>query len=234
MKKGELRKEAIVRTAEKLFFEKGYDETSIQDILDALSISKGGFYHYFESKIALLEEISRQKCASNIERIRMELFSGKFSSIQKVNLLLSAIFPFGRESAEYNALTFKVSYIDGDVHFRNQTRQLMLDELCPLMNETVLEGISDDSFFVRYPGHIGRILLMLGYDACDEVCRMLAENADNPEIVIEMLDLLNAYREAVETLLGAPHGSISLFDVEQILSAIRQTAEQILILKGCV
>ena len=231
MKKGELRKEAIVRTAEKLFFEKGYEETSIQDILDALSISKGGFYHYFESKIALLEEISRQKCAVNVERIRMELFSGKLNSVQRVNLLLSAIFPFGRETPEYNALTFKVSYIDGDVHFRDQTRQFMLDALCPLLDETVYEGISDESFFVRYPGHIGRMLLMLGYDACEEVCRMLAGDADNPDIVINMMDLLFAYREAVEGLLGATHGSIQLFGVEQILEAIRQTADEIKLLK---
>ena len=231
MKKGELRKEAIIRTAEKLFFEKGYDETSIQDILDALSISKGGFYHYFESKIALLEEISRQKCAENVERIRMELFSGKLSSVQKANLLLSAIFPFGRETAEYNALTFKVSYIDGDVHFRDQTRQFMLDALCPMIEETVYEGIADESFFVRYPGHIGRMLLMLGYDACEEACRMLAGDADNPDIVINMMDLLYAYREAVETMLGAAHGSIHIFGVEQILEAIRQTANEIKLLK---
>lgn len=231
MKKGELRKEAIIRTAEQLFFEKGYEETSIQDILDALSISKGGFYHYFESKIALLEEISRQKCANNIERIRMELFSGRLSSVQKANLLLSSIFPFERESAEYNALTFKVSYIDGDVHFRNRTRQFMLDELCPLMDETVYEGVSDQSFFVRYPGHIGRILLMLGYDACEEACRMLAEDADNPDIIINMMDMLYAYREAVEGMLGCTHGSIVLFNVEQMLSSIRLTAEQIKLLK---
>lgn len=231
MKKGELRKEAIIRTAEQLFFEKGYEETSIQDILDALSISKGGFYHYFESKIALLEEISRQKCAANIERVRMELFSGKLSSAQKASLLLSSIFPFERESAQYNALTFKVSYIDGDVHFRNQTRQFMLDELCPLMDETVYAGISDGSFFVRHPGHIGRILLMLAYDSCEEACRMLAEDADNPDIVISMMDMLYAYREAAESLLGASCGSIVLFNVEQILAAIRLTAEQIKLLK---
>jgi len=231
MKKGELRKEAIIRTAEKLFFEKGYEETSIQDILDALSISKGGFYHYFESKIALLEEISRQKCAANIERMRMELFSGKLTTLQKINLLLSSIFPFGRETPEFNALTFKVSYIDGDVHFRDQTRQFMLDELCPMLDETVYEGIADESFFVRYPGHIGRMIVMLGYDASDEVCRMLSMNADNPDILIDMMDLLNAYREAVESLLGASCGSIQLFNVEQILAAIRQTAEQIKLLK---
>ena len=50
MKKGDLRRQAILDTAEALFFERGYEETSVQDILDAMELSKGGFYHHFESK----------------------------------------------------------------------------------------------------------------------------------------------------------------------------------------
>ena len=98
-----MRKEAIMKTAEKLFFEMGYAETSIQDILDALSISKGGFYHYFDSKNALLEEICRERSARDIERIRAELFSGKFSPVQKLNLLLGALHLFNREDARFVA-----------------------------------------------------------------------------------------------------------------------------------
>ena len=45
MKKGDLRRGQILDTAEKLFFEQGYDRTSIQHILDALGLSKGGFDH---------------------------------------------------------------------------------------------------------------------------------------------------------------------------------------------
>ena len=36
---------------------RGYDRFSIQDILDATGASKGAFYHYFDSKDALLDAI---------------------------------------------------------------------------------------------------------------------------------------------------------------------------------
>ena len=232
MKKGELRRDSIIRTAERLFFERGYDETSIQDILDALSISKGGFYHYFESKIALLEEICRQRASVELERIRAELYSGKLSPVQKLNLLLGALHLFSRESPEFTALVLKISYIDCDVHFREQTRSFMLDNLRPMVDEAITAGIADGSFFTRNPGQIGRILLMLGCDVNDEVCRILAENPDNPDCVIGIVDLLNAYREAAESLLGAGFGTISLFDVEHLMRAFRQTAVQLKILEA--
>lgn len=231
MKKGELRRDAILKTAEELFFEKGYEETSIQDILDALSISKGGFYHYFDSKSALLEEICRQKSGREIERVRAELFSGKFSPVQKLNLLLGALHLFGRASAKYAALVLKVSFIDGDVHFRDQMRGYMLENLRPMVDEVLREGLAEGCFFTRNPGKLGGILLMLGQDVNDEACRILAADPENPDCVIEIMDLLDAYRESVEALSGAPFGSIQLFDLEQTLHSFRQTAAELNLLK---
>jgi len=231
MKKGELRKDAIMKTAEKLFFEKGYAETSIQDILDELSISKGGFYHYFDSKNALLEEICRQRSARDIERIRAELFSGKFSPVQKLNMLLSALNIFSREEPRFAALMLRVSYVEGDVHFRDQMRMYMQDSLRPMVDEVLREGMEDGSFFTRNPGQLGRILLMLGYDVNDETCRILAGDFDNPDCVISIMDLLDAYRESVESLCGAAFGSILLFDVEHLLNSFRQTAGQLNLMK---
>ena len=222
-----MRKEAIMKTAEKLFFEMGYAETSIQDILDALSISKGGFYHYFDSKNALLEEICRERSARDIERIRAELFSGKFSPVQKLNLLLGALHLFNREDACFVAMVLKVSYVDGDVHFRDQMRTYMQDNLRMMVDEVLREGMADGSFFTRNPGQLGRILLMLGYDVNDEVCRILAAEHENPECVIAIIDLLDAYRESVENLCGARFGSISLFDLEHLMDAVRQIAGEL-------
>ena len=58
MLKGDIRKQAILDTAENLFFEKGYVKATIQDFLDALECSKGSFYHHFESKLQVLTELS--------------------------------------------------------------------------------------------------------------------------------------------------------------------------------
>ena len=61
MRKGDARREQILRTAEALFYAQGYEQTSVQDILDAIGISKGGFYHHFESKLDLLDAICQQR-----------------------------------------------------------------------------------------------------------------------------------------------------------------------------
>ena len=74
MKKGDLKRSSILETAERLFFEKGYEQTSIQDILDALSMSKGGFYHHFTSKEAILSEICDNRVIASLGQLKWDVF----------------------------------------------------------------------------------------------------------------------------------------------------------------
>ncbi len=227
MKKGELRRESIVRTAERLFFEKGYEETSIQDILDELSISKGGFYHHFDSKISLLEEISRQHGERDLERLRLELSAGEHSPVRKLDLLLGALFTVDHSEPRFAALVLKISYIDGDVQFRDRMRNFMVESLRPMVDEAVAAGMADGSLFTRYPARLGEILLQLGCDINDEVNRLLARNCDNPEFVVELIELMDAYRESIEMLSGSGFGKFSLYDLEHMTQSMRQTAQEI-------
>ena len=48
----------IVSAAWKLFYEQGYDDTTIEDIIEESQTSKGSFYHYFGGKDALLSSLS--------------------------------------------------------------------------------------------------------------------------------------------------------------------------------
>lgn len=64
MKKGDERKVEILNTAERLFCTRGYAGTGIQDILDTLQISKGGFYHHFISKDAVLKTICERRAVA--------------------------------------------------------------------------------------------------------------------------------------------------------------------------
>lgn len=48
----------IITAAWKLFYEQGYDDTTIEEIIDESGTSKGSFYHYFEGKDALLSSLS--------------------------------------------------------------------------------------------------------------------------------------------------------------------------------
>src|SRR5256885_16974182 len=52
-----VRREAFVDAAERLMQTRGYEQMSVQDVLDDLGASRGAFYHYFDSKQALLEAV---------------------------------------------------------------------------------------------------------------------------------------------------------------------------------
>lgn len=82
----------ILNVSSKLFFEKGYDKTSLQDILDNLNgLSKGAVYHHFKSKEDIFDRIASQigehnleiflkiKCDSNLTGLE------KLKTIVKVN-----------------------------------------------------------------------------------------------------------------------------------------------------
>ncbi len=57
-KSGRNTKQKIVSAAWKLFYEQGYDDTTVDDIVFESGTSKGSFYHYFESKDALLGSLN--------------------------------------------------------------------------------------------------------------------------------------------------------------------------------
>ena len=53
-----VRRDEFVDAAQRLIQSPGYEQMSVQDVLDELGASKGAFYHYFDSKEALLEAVS--------------------------------------------------------------------------------------------------------------------------------------------------------------------------------
>lgn len=64
-------RETILNCAIHLFYSKGYDAVSVQEIVDAAGITKPTLYYYFKSKYGLLESILEERC----DRINQQLRS---------------------------------------------------------------------------------------------------------------------------------------------------------------
>jgi AcrR family transcriptional regulator len=62
-------RQEILRTAARLFQQRGYDATSMNDVAAALKLSKGGLYHHFQSKDEILYEIMNHAMEITQERV---------------------------------------------------------------------------------------------------------------------------------------------------------------------
>ena len=83
MRKGDIRKQEILATAEQLFCRNGYEQTSVQDIIDCLHSSKGSFYHHYASKEALLEGICRNRAEPGTVFLPVVIFTPSRNLIRK-------------------------------------------------------------------------------------------------------------------------------------------------------
>jgi TetR/AcrR family transcriptional repressor of nem operon len=62
--KGEGNRQRIIDAADLLFYQRGYSQTSFQDISDATDIPRGNFYYYFKTKDEILEAVVKYRLAS--------------------------------------------------------------------------------------------------------------------------------------------------------------------------
>lgn len=217
MKKGIERRDQIIEAAERLFYEKGYEQTSVQDVLDALSLSKGGFYHYFQSKIELLEAVCRRQSVRDAEEMTAAV-ARQEGAVAKLNTLLRYCGLLRADRMDFALLVLRVGYLGGSLQLRACLREGLMEAALPMMREIILEGLAENVFFTRFPDDIGELILQLFANITDELAMLIASGAPENQMG-DMLTRLETYRCSVETLLGAPFGTITLCDLRLIPEA---------------
>src|SRR5579864_2290752 len=69
VKKPDQRRNELLDCAQELFLARGYDNTTINDVIARAGVSKGALYHYFTSKEAMLEALAERFAARSIEAL---------------------------------------------------------------------------------------------------------------------------------------------------------------------
>lgn len=103
MRKGDETKREILRAAEQLFCQKGYEAASMQEIVRAAGVSKGGIYHHFASKEEIMTLLSHQHAQESAERAEAQLADAP-DDLARLNLLLSACLPMRDEDTAFTAM----------------------------------------------------------------------------------------------------------------------------------
>ncbi len=93
----------IITAAWDLFYEQGYEDTTIEEIIETSGTSKGSFYHYFEGKDALLGSLS-YIFDEEYERLK-ETIADDMNSFDKLLYLNGALFSMIEERIDIDLLT---------------------------------------------------------------------------------------------------------------------------------
>lgn len=185
--KGEKRKQELLKIAYRLIISKGYEETSIDEIIAEARIAKGTFYYHFKSKEEMLEALINMMITEQTERAR-QILSAPLPVPQKTVAIITAFRPNLDEAAIQEALNRKDNII-----LHEKINRRVIDEAVPILSEVVEEGIAQGILKCENIKERVRMTLIISSDTFD-----------HREFTSADIDV---FIDTVEKILGAEKGT---------------------------
>lgn len=224
MRKGDMRREELLATAERLFYTKGYEKTSVQDILTEMNFSKGGFYHHFDSKLSVLEAICDLRAAETCERAGQALEQTQGSAVDKLNAVFGASQILVGGQPGFVSLLLQVAYREDGVLMREKMKQRQLEGLLPVFGQIIAQGVENQEFFAADIPATAEMLLRMYLLFTDDIAFLLAREDSEEKLMDAIVRKLGVYRTSIERMLIAPFGSVVMLEVRDL----QQMAQRIL------
>jgi AcrR family transcriptional regulator len=212
-----VRRDTFVDAAQTLITSKGYEEMSIQDVLAATGASKGAFYHYFDSKAALLDAVIERMIEQSTLVIAPILDDATLPAIEKLRTLFAAMARWKWERSDLVLQLLRVWTADENAIVREKFRRRAGAWLTPVFGAIVAQGTAEGAFDIAAsPEHTARILVTLHLGAGETATDLFLACHAGTVSFADVEESLHAYPEACERLLGLPAGAFPFIDRETL------------------
>ena len=221
------RRKDILDAARRLVYSKGYEHMTIQDILNDLGISKGAFYHYFDSKGAVLEALVEWMVVQEILPILTGIVKDPhLSGIEKLHRYFDTSSRWKSAHRTFIMELMRVWNADENAIVRQKLTTMSVKYVTPLLTEIICQGIQEGDFTTEYPEQISKVVYYILLGMSDTLIELLvASETDRQEMDIEntIVTYIDALTDAVERVLGARKGSLNLIDRQTLMEWFKPT-----------
>ncbi len=208
-----IKRNEILDATQRLVYTKGYEQMSIQDILNELQISKGAFYHYFGSKGDLLEALIERMVQEVEPMILPIVHNPQLSAFEKMHNLFDASARWKTARKDYLMSLMRVWYADENALVRHKTYTRMLKYISTWLATIIRQGIAEGVMTTPHPDQIGEMVLVLMENMGDTFMDLLLADSSEANSLQRAIELVTAYNDALERILGAASGSLNLVDM---------------------
>ena len=159
VKDPEIRRAEIMDAAMLLFMEKGYANTTTQDIVDKVNISRGLLYYHFKNKEDILYCLVERYSEKLLREIHVIINDDDKTAIEKIRAFIDAtIISTDNVSAEGTELQKTVD-LEENRYMLDKLSHKLIEKLTIYFERIINQGISEKVFSVKYPSETAEFLM---------------------------------------------------------------------------
>lgn len=214
VKAAEVRREELLDAAQRQFGAKGYDGTSVADIIADVGISKGAFYHHFASKEDLLEALACRHARNATAETRVVLDDPTLDSFSKLVGFLGIMRGSKLRNAAELRATFEPMFRPENLTLFMRTHRAVNGVVKPLLARLIAEGVAERTFDTPDPDGAAETILHLLTSNRDLVTELYLtrDRLTFERLSRQLMTRLTYLGTVIDRILGLPEGSIELAD----------------------
>jgi AcrR family transcriptional regulator len=135
----------IIQISEELFYKQGYNETSVNDVIEKIGIAKGTFYHYFKSKEEVLKAIVQKTLDELIEQAEL-IINDK--NIDAKNKMKKIFFESNKKDGEEIKITKSLHQVENRALHEEINIQIVI-RFTPIIEKIVKQGKKEKVFKIN-------------------------------------------------------------------------------------
>lgn len=223
----DVRRRELITCAQNLFYTKGYESTSVRDIVNEVGVAKGTFYYYFDSKLAILEatvdELAKQSLKLVVEIVDDE----SLSATQKWVLTYQVVNNWKAERKE--ELLHIVQALRKEENtlllFKLQKKGIQL--FAPEFARIIAQGVEEGVFDVEFVEEAAELTLTMQTAMSDTFIDIVLNPQCHDDPMATAQRKVAAMQSATESILGATPGSLPLIDTQSLSAWFEDQKEMV-------
>ncbi len=195
VKEPEVRRNEILDAAERLFAAKGFDQTSISDILDAVGIARGTLYYHFRSKEEILDAMIGRSTQQLMAKARSIANDRSLPALQRITLALMAL----NMENDLGHVVMEQVHKPQNALMHQKLQQELLAGVDPIITGLVEECMAQGICHTDYPAETVEMIMLYSNTAFDAMADADAQSRQRR---------IEAFIYNLERLFGMERGSM--------------------------
>jgi len=202
------RRNAILDAAQRAVMARGYEQMAIADLLGELRISSGAFYHYFDSKPALLLALVERMVDQAEQLVLPIVHDPQLGALDKLQRFFAALDRWKLAHKEFVLAFLRVWYADENAIVRHKLYIARVKRFTPLLEGIIRQGVEEGVLTTPYPDQAARVVISLFEDIAYATVELLLSGERLLDDLPRLERIVEAWADALERVLGVPVGCL--------------------------